>query len=1581
MARTPPRGPGAPAGVAKPRRPACLPGAFAFALLTGHAAATEYDNNVLAASIGAATGVHNPAFGFSLVAKPPASLIAEGITLSSGIAQKAIPAVLVTPTDRSRYPNTPDDCHFRFDLPQSTFLFSDLYGVVKTSAFGSSFDMPVVANPLTGIPDDWGELGTPEVIHQNAEVRLSALNPYVEFDEGSQQVELPAGRHTVTWQADTLIDPVFDIAVPTALLGLGIFSYLKAPAFKAALEEDAAKAASELSGFKKALYKLFQPDEFTKFSRSARAGALAVDRQTGQATEFVAARHERQQQFTVFDVLPPVLDVIEPVIELEATDFGGVLYERVRSDVRATVTASDPCGRPVTLGNDIGSLLRVGQNAVTWTATDLGPTPSDGRNSVSAAQTIVVRDTQAPILVPPAGRVIEVAPGTTSLARAEIDLGAPMVVDLADPTPTITSDAPDDFFVGSRTPVTWSATDDGYPTPNTSTAEQLITVKAAGTNTAPRVGDQTLSTLTSQPIDIVLSGIDDDFLDGRYDPLAFEIVERPANGEFVAPLYPFFIEDYRTSPGGPYGEDFYLSNNRSNWLYDNVCNVPPYNSMPYSDRLRVDWVYAPRFIHVTDDGTAFIIDAYWRCGPSTASTNPRISKWDADGNFLAQTDYNGTTDAFVMDQDGMLYVINRSGGGSSTQLSLSQVDPELDSAFAGDLWIFTSNDTGDDPVSNAQYSYARVDSRRGLIYLNDRRRVFVYDVRDQLTNGTPDSVNGMLDRYLGALNGGAQFINTEGGGWFSSWTGFAMEVDSQGNLYVADTAGHRIHKFSASGFDAEGNFVPGEYIGWMGRCSASTNKACDADRGISKGYSCTDATCSVASIGERAGDQPGQFDNPVYLALDPNDTLYVADYGNSRVQRFAPDGSFAGEAVSTGTGVNRGTNPGFVLGNMGQPKSVSVNSTQFYVIDTDESFVHVFETSPFKDISDDSVTVTYVSNFAFHSARDSFRYRASDGLADSGAGTINIDVARNFRAPLAFDSSVHTDEDTAVELTLVADDPDGIAGQDFNGLDTLSYEVVALPEHGTLSGSGETRTYTPDADFHGSDSFRFKVNDGLDDSNLATVTIEVAPVNDPPVVTEIALPARVGRGFPVLLDFTFADDGSGIPYYTAVSWGSGESTVETGDFVDPDGDGGEPPALEGLKVIAPVGGVGEGSVLGQYVYTEAGSRNLNACIQDDAGITCRQQAVEIEEVVHFDLRLTAPLPEEKTTIIDNDDLALTISVRNAQPEGFAGLWANGVQLQQRDTGNLQVTGITSQPGGCSLVAGVLDCDIGSLAPDQAFTVDITVARRHPVVFDSTETLQFELTTTSHALHDNYPAAINIELAAPTADRDGDGMSDAFETAYGFDPDNPADAAGNGDGDALSNLEEFQRRTNPRLADSDGDSLSDSAEVAAGTDPLSADSDNDGIDDGVERAFGLNPRDLYDAEQDPDGDGLSNAEETRRGTRIDLADSDGDGVGDAVDNCALTRNATQLDSDGDHAGDACDNDDDNDGLPDSVEMDAGLDTTDPGDARTDKDGDGLSNLEEYRLGFDIGKTDSDGDGIDDLRERNLRILPVLQSILD
>ena len=74
------------------------------------------------------------------------------------------------------------------------------------------------------------------------------------------------------------------------------------------------------------------------------------------------------------------------------------------------------------------------------------------------------------------------------------------------------------------------------------------------------------------------------------------------------------------------------------------------------------------------------------------------------------------------------------------------------------------------------------------------------------------------------------------------------------------------------------------------------------------------------------------------------------------------------------------------------------------------------------------------------------------------------------------------EEDGSVSITLSGSDEEG---------DSLSFTVLSQPKNGTLSGTAPALTYSPNANYSGSDSFSYKANDGVADSNTATVTINV----------------------------------------------------------------------------------------------------------------------------------------------------------------------------------------------------------------------------------------------------------------------------------------------------------------------------------------------------------------------------------------------------------------------------------------------------------------------------------------------------------
>jgi hypothetical protein len=166
---------------------------------------------------------------------------------------------------------------------------------------------------------------------------------------------------------------------------------------------------------------------------------------------------------------------------------------------------------------------------------------------------------------------------------------------------------------------------------------------------------------------------------------------------------------------------------------------------------------------------------------------------------------------------------------------------------------------------------------------------------------------------------------------------------------------------------------------------------------------------------------------------------------------------------------------------------------------------------PATDVDNDPLTYTIVSNptkgtligtggnrtytpNSQYIGSDSFTFKVSDGTFESQVVTVSITVQDKNDPPVALAQVVSTDEDVPLAITLVGTDPDE---------NVLSYLVVSQPTRGTLTGNGANLVYTPQANASGSDSFTFKVNDGAVDSAIATVSITVAAVNDPPVAAAL----------------------------------------------------------------------------------------------------------------------------------------------------------------------------------------------------------------------------------------------------------------------------------------------------------------------------------------------------------------------------------------------------------------------------------------------------------------------------------------------
>jgi large repetitive protein len=184
---------------------------------------------------------------------------------------------------------------------------------------------------------------------------------------------------------------------------------------------------------------------------------------------------------------------------------------------------------------------------------------------------------------------------------------------------------------------------------------------------------------------------------------------------------------------------------------------------------------------------------------------------------------------------------------------------------------------------------------------------------------------------------------------------------------------------------------------------------------------------------------------------------------------------------------------------------------------------------------------SYVPNANFNGT-DSFTYKAMDTIAGNTV-TVTITVTPVNTFPVAIDGTASTSEDTPVVIDL------GLSASDTETPDAnLTYRLASSPTHGELTGSGQNRTYTPEANYSGSDTFTFDVTDrgdpdncgtiiasvcvGTSSSTTKTITITIGAVNDVPVAvadtytTNEDATLTVGLGTGLLVNDTDADTGT-----------------------------------------------------------------------------------------------------------------------------------------------------------------------------------------------------------------------------------------------------------------------------------------------------------------------------------------------------------------------------------------------------------------------------------------------------------------------
>ena len=293
----------------------------------------------------------------------------------------------------------------------------------------------------------------------------------------------------------------------------------------------------------------------------------------------------------------------------------------------------------------------------------------------------------------------------------------------------------------------------------------------------------------------------------------------------------------------------------------------------------------------------------------------------------------------------------------------------------------------------------------------------------------------------------------------------------------------------------------------------------------------SDATASVdedssVAIALSATDADGDaltyaVDNPSHgtVSLSGTTATYTptADYtGSDSFTYTVSDGAATDTATVTVTvnNVNEAPVASNAAASVDEDSSVAIALS---ATDADgDALTYAVDNPSHGTVSLSGTTATYTPT-ADYTGSDSFTYTVSDGAATDTA-TVTVTVNNVNEAPVASNAAASVDEDSSVAIALSATDADG---------DALTY-AVDNPSHGTVSLSGTTATYTPTADYTGSDSFTYTVSDGAA-TDTATVTVTVNNVNEAPVASNAAASVDEDSSVAIALSATDAD-GDALTY-------------------------------------------------------------------------------------------------------------------------------------------------------------------------------------------------------------------------------------------------------------------------------------------------------------------------------------------------------------------------------------------------------------------------------------------------------------------
>ncbi len=394
-------------------------------------------------------------------------------------------------------------------------------------------------------------------------------------------------------------------------------------------------------------------------------------------------------------------------------------------------------------------------------------------------------------------------------------------------------------------------------------------------------------------------------------------------------------------------------------------------------------------------------------------------------------------------------------------------------------------------------------------------------------------------------------------------------------------------------------------------------------------------------------------------------------------------------------------------------------------------------------------------------AKYTITYTATDAAGNSSTATRTVTVIAKTpqnHAPVVIDLQEKLKENVSThEIILLGTDVDG---------DNLVYSLITEPTHGSVVISGNKASYTPRADYFGLDSFIYKANDGITDSNNATVRLIISSTNKAPTANAGA-DTSVQVNTPVALTATATDIDGTITRYV---WKEDNITLATTAVFD------YTPKTEGEHTLTLTVTDNEGTTAtDQVIVTATATPNLaptanagkDTTVQLGKSVTLTGSGVDTDGTIASHswsengavIATTAGFEYTPTTqgshtltltVTDNDGATATddinITVTLAAPYQII-FGTNPVKVAR----NIQTSLFTQT---LQKITSVIDGSGNPVATEPTFdpnVVDLSTPGTYPVEFSYTDPYGRTISNTLLVIVENYaPVAVSASI---TVDED------------------------------------------------------------------------------------------------------------------------------------------------------------------------------------------------------------------------------------